>query len=283
MKYVYLKDRGDRLGSHITWYISSIIYAVINNYHIVYVKERHNYGCYGSIFITYLFEYIDAYNLSKGERPKENKLYENEINRLEDYISNIYETLICMKCDYMTYFKEHIFKNDSEKLNKLAFEKNFIIPFNSDKTILIHLRLDDVKDFEIYDSTNISEKFKLMIDNDCEFNKLPHTIGQSPLNEDKIKGIVENILTEHNDYEVLVVTSPNSTHSLPYKTICNSDPDYDLYLLSRCKILIGSRSTFSFAALLFGEHDKIYYPLWDHAVTYGLTTKYDNTKNVVIF
>jgi hypothetical protein len=105
----------------------------------------------------------------------------------------------------------------------------------------------------------------------------------STLNEDKIKGIVENILSEHSDYEVLVITSPNSTHSLPYKTICNTIPDYDLYLLSRCKIIIGSRSTFSFSSLLFGQHEKIYYPLWDHAVAYGLTTKFDKTKNVVIF
>lgn len=283
MRYVYLKDRGDRLGSHITWYVSSVIYAVINNHHIKYVKEREKYGCNDSIFVMYLFNYIDEYNLSKGEIPKENVLYENEINRIEDYICNIYETLICMKCDYMTYFKEHIFKNDYDKIDKLAIEKNYIIPFNTDKTILIHLRLDDVKDFAIYDSTNISEKFKLMIDNDSEFNTLPATIGQSPLNEDKIKGIVENILSEHSDYEVLVVTSPNSTHSLPYKTICNTLPDYDLYLLSKCKIIIGSRSTFSFSSLLFGQHEKIYYPLWDHAVAYGLTTKFDKTKNVVIF
>ena len=90
-------------------------------------------------------------------------------------------------------------------------------------------------------------------------------------------------MTEYCDYELIVVTMPNSNHCLPYKTIRSDDESYDMFLLSKCKILIGSASTFSYAAMFFGDHEKIYYPLWDHAVLFGLTTIYDKTKNIILF
>ena len=80
---------------------------------------------------------------------------------------------------------------------------------------------------------------------------------------------------------MIIIT--NGTHSLPYKTINNTDVSYDLFLLSNSKVLIGSMSTFSFSAILFGNHSYVYYPLWDHIPCFGLTTKYDKTTNIEIF
>lgn len=96
------------------------------------------------------------------------------------------------------------------------------------------------------------------------------------MKEEEIQTIIDKALSIYKNYEVVIVT--NGRHTLPYKTITNTDESYDLFLLCSANVLIGSMSTFSFSALYFGNHEKIYYPLWEHAVCFGLTTTYDKTS-----
>ena len=277
MNFVVLKDRDDRLGTNIINYVSTICFAMSNNILIKFEKDISEYKYSTSIFVIFLFDFIKKHN--KKICPEEIFLEELEIT--DDFIKKVCETLIRIKCDLITFFKENIF--DMVEFNKLASDKNYLLPFDSEKTILVHLRLDDKHDCIEYNPLDISNEYKNIIDNEYVTDNLPQTLGQSPIDEDKISIIIDNIKQQISDYEVVIITSPTSKHNLPYKTICSDDESYDLYLLSKCRLMIGSRSNFSFSSLLFGEYSFSLYPLWEHAVCFGLTTKYDKTQNIALF
>ena len=60
--YVELFSRGDRLGANIFNYMFQIFFAHHNNY---YIKYSNNLKYNDSIFVQYLFDYIDEYNKDK--------------------------------------------------------------------------------------------------------------------------------------------------------------------------------------------------------------------------
>ena len=277
-KYVVLSDFGDRLGSHISRYIFTICFAVHNKYKIIFSKPKEMYNYYNSVFVLFLFRFIQYYNDTEFKDITGNGL---EIKEPYRFFRRALSSIYNIKCDFLTYFKENI----NSKIDKHFINEKYGIPFDPQKTIGIHLRLDDRKNVNYnpkkqHEAANF---YRNNINNDTyNINKRKYG-GQSALKESVIKEIIDKILTEYCDYEVIVVTSPNSNHGLPYKTIRSHDESYDMFLLSKCKILIGSASTFSYAAMFFGDHEKIYYPLWDHAVLFGLTTKYDKTKNIILF
>jgi hypothetical protein len=72
-------------------------------------------------------------------------------------------------------------------------------------------------------------------------------IGQAAMKEEEVQGIIDKAVSVYKNYEVVIIT--NGQHNLPYKTITNTDESYDLFLLCNAKVLIGSMSTFSFAAV----------------------------------
>jgi hypothetical protein len=285
--YINLHESTDRLGSQLCIYISIILVAIKNNYRINLTKPKTKYRYYNSIFVTFLFDFIEEYNekefgiiLRKESEIKKIKIKE-DINFWTIFINGLKD----IKSDYITYFKENIFKDRIEHFNKLVLDKKYIVPINFEKTIVVHLRLDDRRNtfHNKNDILNYSNKFKEIVNTDNNNFTHPGYLGQSAIKEDIINERIKSVLVNHPDHDVVIITSPNSNHSLPYKTIKSSDESYDLFLLSKCNILIGSMSTFSFSAMFYGNHAAIYYPLWDHAVIFGLTTKYDKTTNITLF
>ena len=283
IQYINLLDRGDRLGANLSWYISTILIAIKNKYKIHFIKPKKEYRYYNSIFVEALLNFIDEYNLTYfGTTNIESG--DVLIQECEDYFQKIIRNVISIKCDYVSAFKEDVFTEKfKDNLKELAKTRNYTIPFNTEKTIVVHLRLDDRANLIVDKETRIkcSRNFKQIIDNDIINFTFPGFVGQSAINEDSLKEIIDKALLIHKDYEVIIIT--NGTHTLPYKTINSTDESYDLFLLCNSKVLIGSMSTFSFAAILFGQHESVYYPLWDHAVCFGLTTKYDKTKTIMFF
>lgn len=273
-KYITLTDRGDRLGTHITWYISTILLAVKNGYKIKLTKPRTEYRYAHTIFVIFLFDFIEAYN-----NRKEGTIPVNEDN---DFFTKHATIVRDIQSDYISFFKQHVFQDGQQKV--AALSKHYSIPFNPNKTIAVHLRLDDTHT-RFYDTAlvhRVSEKFRDILEGDAPLT-FPKYLGQSAMSENILQKIISNALLDHAGYDVIVFTSPNSRHSLPYRTIASRDEAYDLYLLSRCKVLIGSRSTFSFSAMYFGEFEQVFYPIWEHAVVFGLSTKYDRNKNITFF
>jgi len=276
-KYIKLLDRSDRLGANLTWYISTILFAIRNKYKIYFIKPRDEYNHYNSIFVKALFKFIEEYNERYFET-MQGICIEYDM----DYFNHTIKTIIDNQCDLITAFKENIFKQSiKEYLEELAKIMNYMIPYDIQKTIIVHLRLDDRKDTYVESNTRteLSMKIKNTINNN-HYN-IPNLLGQSAMKEIEIQAIINKALDIYKDYEVIIITNGKCT--LPYKTISNIDETYDLFLLCNSKVLIGSMSTFSFSAILFGNHTHIYYPLWDHAACFGLTTIYDKTNNIELF
>ena len=298
--HIELYGRGDRLGANITCFIAQIIYAIDKKMFIVYNNEfinhcdnvrfvPYNQTYNKSIFIESLFYFIDYHNdnLKKsgeilGER--------NEMVTIH-WFELISKVLLETKIDYFTYFKTHIFSVIKEYYEKSAISKNYIynLPFNPKETILIHLRLDDVKNCADYNGFHCADHFRKSINSDIittnktseEIQKIyPNNNKQSPLSKLKIEIQVNKLKEKYPNHEVIIITNPNeNTNEYPYRVISSNDESYDLYLLSNCEIVILSRSTYALSSLFFNNIQKeVYIPLWGHIPCLGLFTKYDNTK-----
>lgn len=280
--FIYLLDDVDRLGSNLCRYICTILVAIKHNYKIQLLKPKIEYKYYNSIFVESLFTFIEEYN----EKNFENIIgVENDLIKYgNDFFQRMLRGVMSIKNDFVTAFKQDVFtKGFKDNFNEIAKAKNYIIPYNVDKTIVVHLRLDDKTNIfvDYNDRMDCSSKFKNIIDDDNLHYTHPGYIGQAAINENEISVIINRALNIYKDHEVIIIT--NSHHTLPYKTITTNDESYDLFLLCNSKVLIGSMSTYSFTAMFFGDHEKIYYPLWDHAVLFGLTTKYNKTNNIEFF
>lgn len=278
--YLVLFDRGDRLGANITNYLAQILFAHKNK---IIIKYRNNskedYRYYNSIFIKILFNYIDEYNkILFSQEIKDDILF--EFTSVGDYFLNISFTLKDIKSDYVSYFQKHIY--DHIKLDILNIKNIYNnIPFDINKTILVHLRLDDTSNWPDYDGSICSNYYKEKITNNeiCyHTNDGFRNNCQAPLSKFKIENMINKLKEKYTDYEVILLTSPNSdTSCFDYKVIKNNDESYDLYLLTLCKVVVLSRSTFSLSSLFFtNDKDKICIPLWGHTAILGFDTIYDN-------
>ena len=150
------------------------------------------------------------------------------------------------------------------------------------KTILVHLRLDDVRACTDYDGSICAENYRTKV-NDDDFNDLCDScrIGlQSPLSYYKLNPLIQRMKTKYPDREVIIITNPGENIQSPYRIISNSDESLDLYLLCNSEVLILSRSTFALSALIFGIGKDVLIPRWCHTSMFGLETKYDITKTV---
>ena len=270
--YIILFDRIDRLGSNMFNYIAQILFAVNNNYIIKYYKNKSYYKYNDSIFIITLFNFIDRHN---------EKLYILNIKDDIEFICNnrddlMYTTSFSLnniKSDFVTYFNDNIY-NDI-KLDFKNLTNDYIIPFDVNKTILVHLRLEDVATHEDYDGFESSEicKNKILNKENCYVNFK----RQAPLSKTKIENIINKAKEEFKDHRVILITSPDSDSSfLDYEVIKNNNENLDLYLLAMSNVIILSRSTFALSSLFFNNNKrKIYAPLWGHFICCGFDTIYD--------
>ncbi len=304
---VYLYSRGDRLGSHILQYLSIIIYAFYNNLYIVYEPEKVNYNAdyvyegktyQKSFFVEGILKWVDNYN---NRFPKKDYLknYEN-FNAMEyllefkikfDKFAYFYscdlliittQVLYNIKCDLISYFKRYIFNSIKKTLTDFV-PKDFSLPFNPEKSILVHLRMGDVKDRKDYDGSFCSNFYKNRIDNDTQeiigITKLGYSNMQTPLSKEKVVNVIQEAKIKYPEHEVILITQPGDYEiDLPYRCIRNDNENIDLYLLCNADVLILSRSTFALSAAFLGKAREIWSPLWGHFVCTGLSTKYDNSR-----
>lgn len=277
----------DRLGTNIILYLAQILYAHNNKYQIRFRnnnKESYKYNT--SVFVRLLFDYIDKYNEKDFIKNSNNNVkiaFENE----GDYMLNIGFALQNIKTDYFSYFKKNIYYDITNDFLNIKNKYNHI-PFDINKTILVHLRLDDTSNYFDYDGSTCSNYYKNKIKNNekCHFYRENGNNLQAPLSKIKLEKIIKKAKEDFSDHKIILLTSPNSdTSFLNYDVIKNNDESYDLFLLSICKVTILSRSNFAIASLFFND-DKIksYVPLWGHVVCMGLDTIYDeNDKNKIAY
>lgn len=188
-------------------------------------------------------------------------------------MTNITVPMQMMKIDYFTFYTETI-KNE---IPKPVYDD--VIPLNPNSTILVHLRLDDTANFPDFDGTSCANHYrkKLLNNESCDYMSMNGNNCQAPLSKEKLGNIIHLAKEDFPNRRVVLLTAPGSDASfLPYPVIKNDDESFDLFLLSVCKVIILSRSTFSLSGLVFNEdYEKAYIPMWGHAVCMGIDSIYD--------
>ena len=304
---IYLYSRGDRLGSHILQYLSIIIYAFYNNLYIVYEADKVNYyndyeyegvKYKKSIIVKAIINWIDKHN---KKFPPKNYIAQYKNTNAMEYLLN-FETIFqpnayfysCdlliittqvlynIHTDLISYFKKYICK-DMRECIKNSLPNNYFLPYDTKKTILVHLRLGDVKDRHDYDGAVCSNYYKKRIDNDNQSIQGIATLGycnmQTPLEKSKVNLAIMEAKQKYPDHEIIIVTAPGDYEiDYPYRCIRSDDENYDLFLLCNADVLILSRSTFALSSAFLGVASDVWCPLWGHFVCTGLYTKYDNSK-----
>ena len=292
--YIELLGRGDRLGANITCFIAQILYCMHNNIFIKYNRDfinsgdnvnfvPYNQNYNNSIFINSLFDFIDIHNSRLTDIDMDIKDNMFSIH----FFELISKVLLHIKQDHFSYFREKVYPEIKEIFLKKAIENGYTdIPFNPKKTILVHLRLEDVRGEPDYDGRISANHFNTIINNDniADNNthyeitaQYPGCNYQSPLSVTKIQQQINMALEKHPDYEVVIISSPNEQIS-GYKYISNIDESYDLFLLCNSEVVILSRSTYALSCLYFGIAKEVYIPMWGHVSCFGLTNKYDCSK-----
>jgi hypothetical protein len=295
--YLELLGRGDRLGANITCFIAQIIHAVHNKIFIKYdrnyiesgdnvrfVPYNQNYN--NSIFIKTLFDFIDIHN---------DRLMIHDLSKKDGMFSiHFFEIIskvtISVKKDHFSYFKEKIYPHIKSPFYNNAKNIGYLdkIDFNPNKSILVHLRLDDTKHCGDYDGRICANHFNEVINNDIIATNatdsevkllVSHCNHQSPLSPNKVQEQINKALEKYPDYEVIIITTPNeNTSNFPYRCIQSSDESFDLFLLCNSDVVILSRSTFALSCLYFGIAKDVYLPVWGHTSCFGLTNKFDYAK-----
>jgi hypothetical protein len=275
--------------------IAQVICAVEHKYYIHYNRNFINHNDYvnfvnynqnysKSLFIETLFDFIDEHN--KGCDKDAERIRIDTIH----FFTMISSVLIKVKLDLITYFKRYIYRRLENYFKIKAVSKGYSskIPFDSSKTILVHLRLNDLRTAKDYDGRNCANYFKDVIDSDKIADNetdafVNRTYGrcnyQAPLSRDKINKQIDAAKQRHPTHRVIIVTNPGeSTSDFPYEYIQSNDEGFDLFLLCSADVLILSRSTFAISALFFSQAKEVNLPLWGHLPCFGLYSKYDQCK-----
>jgi hypothetical protein len=276
--YIVLFDRGDRLGSNILSYISQILYAYKNKLLIKFRNNsKDNYSFNHSIFVKILFNYIDKHNEGMID---DDILF--DFGCPSDLVYTLSSTLNIIKTDFISYFNNFIYNDIELDISNIKYTYNNV-PFDVNKTILVHLRLDDMANHPDYDDVLCCEYTKNSIKNNMVCRQAEYVDGwnrQSPLSKKKLQDVINRATERFVDYKVLLMASPYSdTSFFDYDVIKNHDESYDLYLLSLCKVVILSRSNFAMSSLYFNkDKDMVYLPLWGHVTCQGFDTIHDTTE-----
>lgn len=286
--YIIIVNRGagDRLGAQLTWYICQLIYAHFNSYYVEYDEELYP----NSIFTLAIKKYIGEYNKTKIKGNLINIIDSDNWCKLNSKVVTI------IKSDLISYFRQHMYKIRNY-LDEYALLRNYHIPFNPLKTIMIHLRLDDVNFNNRIDyDGSLSFNYYANKINNLDFDYSDENSyysengitkdynlynAQSPISDEKIESIISKIKLRHPSFQVLIITSPIGKVTLPYPIIRSEDPSLDLYYLCNCNINILSRSTFALSSLYLSISKEIWIPTWGYASSLGLGV-YANRSDTII-
>ena len=280
--YLNIVDRVDRLGTNILNYISQINHAYNNNW---FIKYKPDMSYHNSIFVKCLMEFIDQYNQTLEKMYSGKDIIftqEIEICKKHDLNFTTSFTVMHLKCDLITYFKKYIYENVRYRFEDQSLKFGYQIPFNPKKTILVHLRLEDVRDWPHYDGSICCAHYAVKINKgqECKYDTFGWNYNrQTPMPVDIVKQQINEALKKYPGHEVIIITSPgNYGTGLPYKDIRSNDENYDLFLLCNSEVVILSRSNFSLCSLFYGIVKEAYVPMWGHLSCLGPCTIYDNCK-----
>lgn len=267
----------DRLGANLSYHFANLFYAHKYNLPIFFPNQ----SSIDSIFLDSIRLFSNKYN-EIAEVTKDNIEYLDNFNFSNDWYYVQARCLKAIQCDYITYFNLHFREEISSIIQMLARLRGYRIDYDPNKSIVVHLRLNDVKSgFPEGTHETCNDVYRDYINNDnydscvklCAYR-------QSAISKSKLLELLYKANSKHPNKEVVLVTNPNEKIDLPYRVISSHDESADLYSLSKAKILITSRSTFGFMPFLFGDIQESWTPKWCHFAMFGLTTKLDKNTNI---
>jgi hypothetical protein len=278
-----LKNRPDRIGTEILSILYQFYFCYNNKYYLKY--DTHKIKFLDSLFLKSILKCIDEYN---NKLVNINNIVVNDKINIPgpgefDMCYGMGKVVQMNKTDMLSFFKQNFnYKNEDYYNLNLKYK----IPFDTENSIVIHLRLDDQWWETDYDGKICSSHYINLINNnnDCFFTNGPNNKynKQNPLSTDKIKTQLNILLEQFPESKIIIIASPltkipelNFNYDL---LIQSEDYNYDLFLLSKSKKIILSRSNFALISLFFGEQTHIHMPLWGHYACAGFGSKYDNCK-----
>jgi len=269
-------EPGNRLGAHIMSYLNQIFYAHSSHYYIRYDISNLPYS--KSPFITFILSFVDRYNLHSSEYYDTIEVFP-QMNL--DWSKMMYQTIEKIKMDFAAYWREIYPEICSDCFSSIS--SKYSVPLDPKKTIAVHLRLDDVHDWWDYNGTASAEYYRGLVQRDASLDEMSHVHNygeypniQAPIPMDRVEIQIEDAKRRYPDHEVVIISSPSTRDLIQtqYRVLCNIDESHDLFLLCISDVVILSRSTFSICSLLFGNHSRVYAPLWGQWTYYGFYTKF---------
>jgi hypothetical protein len=280
-------EHGDRLGAHLFFYLNQVFYAYHHRYSIKCDVETLPYKC--SLFVKIILNYIDKYNQSLEKTEDDYEVFPFSKEQGLDWCKTMYRTMQYIQMDFQSFWKEIYPTVYNDLLHLNTYDQ---IPFNPKKTIAVHLRLDDVHDWWDYNGTASANYYRDLVNSDVSIDQMYHIHNygqypniQSPIPLERIEVQIQDAKDRFPDHEVVIISSPSTQHLIQtnYRVICNTDESFDLFLLTIADVVILSRSTFALSSVVFGNHQRIYAPLWGQIVYQGFYTKYHKNPNVFSF
>jgi hypothetical protein len=290
---ILLLDRRDRLGCNFLNKLCLFIMAKNNNYQVYHEK---NFKYYDNIFMIPFIKF--SIELDKNIM--------NEIkfiNKKSDIHHLCINTVNAIKQDIPSYFEENLKESFFSLINNKFCEYNFKKPWEDNKVICIHLRCDDVYNYEGRNTNKHFDYISDIINKGVEIevnkfrNKMRNDYGfsyQSCLSILELKNLVDNLRKTYSNYEIYVIyKNPIREEYLEFfkkhnlKTIkpISKDPNinmnYDLFLLIHSDILVITKSIYGLLASFFHQGSKTYYPRWCYFGAIGLGSKYNKSKYII--
>ncbi len=285
-----LKTRTDRIGTELLSILFQFYFCYKNKYLLKY--DYNNIRFKDSVYMKCILKIIHDHNINLLESGISiNKSIEHDIINIPglggtDMCYGMGMIVQLLENDMLTFFKRNFYESIKEYYNFETIKNNYSIPYDPENSIVIHLRLDDQWWGSDYDGRICSNHYINLINNnkECYFTYGPENKfnRQYPLSSEKIKIQLDILLQEFPDSKVVIISSPLT--KIPHlnfnydMVLQNHDFNYDLFLLSKSKKIILSRSNFAVISLFFGEQTHIHMPLWGHFACAGFGTKFDNCK-----
>ena len=269
-------EPGNRLGAHIVSYLNQIFYAYSSHYYIRYDLTNLPYS--ETPFLQVILAWVDRYNSNSGLGEESTEIFPQAHL---DWSKAMYKTMEKIRSDFAAFWREIYPEIITDCFSSIS--PRFSIPLDPKKTIAVHLRLDDVHDWWDYNGTASANYYRDLIQRDASLDEMSHvhTYGeypniQAPIPMDRVEIQIQDAKRRYPDHEVVIISSPKTRELIQtnYRVLCNEDESHDLFLLCVSDVVILSRSTFAICSLLFGNHSRVYAPLWGQLTYYGFYTKF---------
>ena len=236
---LFVRSRPDRYGQNsILWIFFSYLSTFLNFplYHNCseYCK-RYKQNVFHIILKKYSKPYPPEFINKKIKYPP--KTFSKSINYISTLTSKPFPDIFCkskLHLDILSHFEQK------------KTEKKWYIPKNIRKSIIIHVRLDDV-----YHNPNGSKQSFIGHDKLTELIKYTSKYN---------KNIYLMVCPNKKDIEICNNAIKRS--QIKCQILSNEDIDLDIYLMSQCKLLIMSRSVFSLVGGLLNRNTSYTYEIW---------------------